>query len=96
MDGMTNVKLENTAIDIGAHDAPMALAAGIAYLGNRGVKLSRASLYRWHADSLAAGGPALIHQPSGFKGRTYIVPAEIETWIRNRCSAPAPADRVRS
>lgn len=84
---MTNVEL-----DTGVHDAPMALKNGVSYLRARGVTVSRATLYRWNADEIAAGRRALIHQPSGERGRVYIVPAEIEAHIRNRCSAPTPAN----
>lgn len=86
MSEMTNVKL-----DSGAQDAPMTLLEAIAYLRARGTKISRATLYRWNADEIAAGRPALIHQPSGRRGRTFVVPAEIYTHIRNRWSAPVPA-----
>lgn len=64
----------------------MSIAAAIDYLRARGVGISRASLYRWNADQIAAGRPPLLHQPSGERGRVFAVPAEIEGWIRSRCS----------
>jgi hypothetical protein len=82
-------------LDSRAHDAPMSIAAAISYLKGRGVGLSRASLYRWNADQIAAGHTPLLHQPSGDRGRIYVVPAEIEGWIRSRCSDNTP-DRAVS
>lgn len=84
--------MTNMELDSGAQDAPMTLLEAIAYLRGRGTKISRATLYRWNADEIAAGRRALIHQPSGRRGRTFVVPAEIYTYIRNRCSVPIPAN----
>ena len=87
MDQMTNVEL-----DRGAYDAPLSLAKGVALLRSRGVAISRASIYRWNADAIAVGQPPLFHQPSGTRGRVFIVPAEVESWIRSRCSTQTPGD----
>ena len=81
MDQTTNVQL-----DTGAYDAPMSLKHAVALLRSRGVEVSRASLYRWNDALVADGARPLIHQPSGNRGRVYVVPAEVESHIRNRCS----------
>jgi len=98
MNEITPVKLdlEPIRLDREAHNQPMSLAAGIAYLRSQGVNISRATLFRWNADLLDAGAPPLFHQPTGTRGRLFIVPAEIMGHIRNRCSDNAPAREVAS
>jgi hypothetical protein len=79
-----------TELDTGAYYAPMSIAGGIALLRSRGVAISRASIYRWNSDLVAEGRVPLFHQPSGTRGRVFIVPAEVESFIRSRCSDQTP------
>jgi hypothetical protein len=74
----------------------MALLVAVDYLRTRGVEISRASLYRWSAARVAAGESPLIHQPTGPRGRTFVVPAEVMEHIRSRCSESQPASPRRA
>lgn len=82
----------NVELDKGSYYAPMSIRGGIDYLRSRGVAISRASIYRWNNDAIRQGLQPLFHQPSGPRGRVFIVPAEVESFIRSRCSAPTPGD----
>jgi hypothetical protein len=98
MSRTTPVKLEidPVRLDTEARDLPMSFAAGISYLRSQGVNVSRATLFRWNAAELEAGRPPLMHQPTGERGRLFIVPAEIMGYIKSRCSDSTPAREVAS
>jgi len=74
----------------------MSLKHALPFLRSRGLDVSRASIYRWHTDLIAAGQPGLLHQPTGFRGAVFVVPSEVQAYIRNRCSDSSPAREAAS
>lgn len=67
-------------------DAPMSIPNALRLLRSRGLTVSRATVYRWDADRAATGDRPILRRPSGPRGRVYVVPADIEDHVRNRCS----------
>jgi hypothetical protein len=82
---MTKMKLDRTL-----YDSLLTWTEALEFMNEHSI--GRASKGTWEKRARQTGFP--IHRPNGPKGTRYVVPSEVDAFLRSRCIASRPDQDV--
>jgi hypothetical protein len=82
---MTKMKLDRTV-----YDSLIPWNEALAFMNEH--HIGSASKGTWEKRSKLPGFP--VHRPNGGKGKRYVIPAEVDHFLRSRCTEQTPGQDV--